>query len=250
MLRWNRTSTMGLKLDKKGATFVIAPSAPYDKAITRRTADVTLDSDGNLKGTLTVKFEGGEALEHRIDALDSDAAGRTKDLEDEVKGWLPNGSSLKADKVEGWNGIDDPLVATFELYVPSYASVAGSRMLVPAFLFPARQMDAFKHAERKFPVYFPYAFTEADRVNIKVPDGFTVESVPQNQTAQIGSAGYQNVAQFTGQQLVTQRLLQVNGIFFKLELYPQVKDFFSKVHAGDEQQAVLKGARTNAQNSN
>jgi hypothetical protein len=31
----------------------------------------------------------------------------------------------------------------------------------------------------------------------------------------------------------------VNGIFFKLELYPEVKDFFGKVQAGDEQQAVL-----------
>lgn len=250
MLRWNRTSTTGLKLDKKGGSFVIAPPAPYDKAVTRRTADVTLDADGNLKGTLTVKYEGGEALEHRIDAQDSDEAGRTKELEEEVKGWLTPGSSAKLGNVEGWEGTDDPLIATFEVYVPSYASVAGSRVLVPAFLFQSKQMDAFKHAERKFPVYFPYAFTEADRVNIKLPPGFTVESVPANQTAQIGFAGYQNTAQFAGQQLVTQRVLQVNGIFFKVELYPQIKDFFGKVQAGDEQQAVLKGGRTNAQTSN
>jgi hypothetical protein len=250
MLRWNRTSTNGLKLDKKGGSFVIAPPAPYDKAVTRRTADMALDSEGNLKGTVTVNYEGGEALEHRLDALDSDEAGRIKELEDEVKNWLPNGSNAKAGKIEGWEGTDDPLIATFEVYVPSYASVAGSRILVPSFLFQARQMDVFKHSERKFPVYFPYAFTESDKVSIKLPAGFSVESVPQNQTAQLGFAGYQNVAQLAGQQLVTQRILQVNGIFFKLDMYPQVKDFFSKVQAGDEQQAVLKGGRTNAQNNN
>src|SRR5947209_5678864 len=122
-LRWVRTSAAGLKLDKKGGSFVTAPPAPYDKAITRRIADVTLDSEGNLKGTLTVTFEGGEALEHRLDALDNDEAGRTKDLENEVNNWLPSNSSAKAVKVEGWQGTDEPLVATFNLYVGSYASV-------------------------------------------------------------------------------------------------------------------------------
>jgi hypothetical protein len=48
-LRWIRTSTMGLKLDKKGGVFVTASAAGYDKAITRRTAEMALDSDGNLK---------------------------------------------------------------------------------------------------------------------------------------------------------------------------------------------------------
>jgi Domain of Unknown Function with PDB structure (DUF3857)/Transglutaminase-like superfamily len=249
-LRWVRTSAAGLRLDKKGGAFVTAPPAPYDKAVTRRIADVTLDSDGNLKGTVTVKFEGGEALEHRVDALDSDEAGRAKDLQDEVESWLPNGSNAKLTKVEGWQASEEPLTATFDVYVPSYASAAGTRMLIPAFLFQARQLDAFKHADRKFPVYFPYAFTESDKVEITVPAGFTIESVPPGEKAVIGYAGYQNVAQFDGQHLVTQRVLQVNGIFFKLELYPEIKDFFSKVQAGDEQQAVFKGGSTNAQTRN
>jgi hypothetical protein len=32
--------------------------------------------------------------------------------------------------------------------------------------------------------------------------------------------------------------------------YPEVKDFFGKVQAGDEQQTVLTGGSTNAQKSN
>ncbi|MGZ4871697.1 MAG: hypothetical protein ACXVK3_07365, partial [Candidatus Angelobacter sp.] len=109
---------------------------------------------------------------------------------------------------------------------------------------------AFKHVDRKFPVYFPYAFGEVDRVNISVPGGYTLENTPQQQTARLGYAAYQNLAQFDGKQLVTQRILQVNGIFFRLDVYPEVKDFFSKVQAGDEQQAVLTGGSTNAQKSN
>jgi hypothetical protein len=249
-LRWIRTSTMGIKLDKKGGVFVTAPAAGYDKATIRRNADMALDGDGNLKGTITVKFEGGDALEHRLDELATDEAGRKKDLEDELQGWLPTGAILKLTKSEGWDTSDGPLTAIFSVEMPGYASMAGKRLLVPAYLFQAMQMDAFKHVDRKFPIYFPYAFGEVDRVNISMPGGYTLENAPQQQSARLGYAAYQNLAQFDGKQLVTQRILQVNGIFFKLDLYPEVKDFFGKVQAGDEQQAVLTGGSTNAQKSN
>jgi hypothetical protein len=249
-LRWIRTSAMGIRLDKKGGSFVTAPPAAYDKATIRRTADMALNGDGTLKGTVTAKFEGGEALEHRLDELDADEAGRKKDLEDELRGWLPNGATIKMTRVEGWETADAPLTVTFDVEIPSYASAAGKRLLVPPYLFQAKQLDAFKHAERKFPVYFPYAFGESDRVNIKIPEGTVLENVPPEQSARLRYAGYQNLVQFDGKQLVTQRILQVNGIFFKLELYPEIKDFFSKVQAGDEQQAVLRGGTTNAQKSN
>ena len=74
-LRWIRTSTMGIKLDKKGGVFVTAPAASYDKATIRRIAEMALDDGGNLTGTITVQFEGGDALEHRLDEFQTDDAG-------------------------------------------------------------------------------------------------------------------------------------------------------------------------------
>ena len=39
---------------------------------------------------------------------------------------------------------------------------------------------------------------------------------------------YQNLAQFDGAQLVTQRILQVNGIFFRLDVYPECQRFLQQ----------------------
>jgi hypothetical protein len=50
--------------------------------------------------------------------------------------------------------------------------------------------------------------------------------------------------------LRTQRLLAVNGFIFTVNQYPELKDFFGKVQAGDEQQAVLQGGSVNVQKSN
>ncbi|HKW74590.1 MAG TPA: DUF3857 domain-containing protein [Terriglobales bacterium] len=250
LLRWTRTSTTALKLDKKGGTFIEVPSAPYNKAVLLRVADLTLSPDGSAHGTVQVTFNETEALEHRLDALDSDEAGRKKSLEDEIEESLPSGASAKLTGSENWDDARKPLIANFHVEIPAYASAAGKRLLMPAFLFQTKQMSAFKHAERKYPVYFSYAFEEADKVSVKLPAGYSVEDVPPKQVASIGYAAYQNLIQFNGTQLVSQRVLQVNGIFFTLDRYPTVKDFFNKVQEGDEEQTILKEGTTSAQKGN
>ncbi|HLW55476.1 MAG TPA: DUF3857 domain-containing protein [Candidatus Angelobacter sp.] len=248
LLRWMRTSTRALQLDKKGGAFVEVPMAPYNSAMVTRTVKAALDDQGTLKGDLFVQFDGSEALERRLRALAMDEAGRTKMLEDEVREWLPHGAQAKLTAARGWESTGEPLAASFAITVPSYASIAGKRMLVAGQLFQAQQAEAFKPQERRFPVYFPYAFAEDDKINIQVPAGFSMESVPQQQAANIGFAGYQCVSRFENGELSTTRVLKVNGIFFRTEQYPQLRDFFNKVQAGDEQQAVMQGRSIHAQN--
>jgi hypothetical protein len=250
-VRWNHTEIDALKLDKKGGTFFKAPSMAYDKSVTGRNATMTLAEDGTLKGDIVLEFKGAEALEHRLDAVDRDEAGRKKDLEDEVKQWLPAGSVVKMSVAQGWEDSDTPLAARFSVEVPNYATNAGKRLLVPAFLFQLKQNQAFAHSQRKYPVYFPYPFTDTDVVTMKVPAGFTLDSVPQPEDAKLPYARYQNVSNFDGLQLVTQRQLAFNAIFLPVERYSELKTFFGKVQAGDEQQAVLHaGGSTNAQKGN
>ena len=250
LIRWFRTTTAALKLDKKGGSFITIPSAAQDKAVTQRIAHLTLNEEGTLKGEITVTFKGGDALEHRLEALDTDEAGRKKQIEDELKSWLSVGANLKIVDTRGWDSTDDPLTAQFTIEIPSYASLAGKRLLMPAFLFQAKQKDAFQHADRKFPLYFPYAFTEVDKVWIELPAGFGLETVPEAQDVNLPYARYQNLSQFDGKQLVTQRNLLFNGIYFPIERYAELKGFFSKVQAGDEEQAVLRGGSIHAQKSN
>jgi phosphopantetheinyl transferase (holo-ACP synthase) len=246
-VRWNHTEIDALKLDRKGGTFVKAPSMSYDKSVTRRNATMTLSEDGSLKGNIVLEFKGAEALEHRLDGIDRDEAGRKKDLEDELKQWLPAGSLVKMDVAQGWETSDTSLAARFNVEVPNYATLAGKRLLIPAFLFQSKENQAFAHGQRKYPIYFPYPFTDNDTVILQVPTGLTPESIPQKEDAQLPFARYQNVSNFDGTKLISQRQLAFNGIFFPVEKYSDLKTFFGKVQAGDEQQAVLHGGSTSAQ---
>jgi len=247
LLPWPQTSTQALKLDKKGGELIVVPPATQDKAVVARSVNALLDSTGELKGQITIQYQGGEALERRLTALETDDAGRKKMLEDELKESLVSGATIKLSNAEGWESNQGPLTATFDFEIPGYASVAGKRLLIPSYLFQTRQIETFKQSQRRFPVYFPYAFSEMDQIAVAVPPGYRAESVPQQQDAGLPYARYQIRSQIAASQLVTQRSLLFNGIFFPLERYPELRGFFNKVQAGDEQQAVMQGGSPNAQ---
>ena len=250
LMRWANTSTDALKFDKNGSTFVSVPSLQSDRSLTHRVANMILTDEGSLKGEITVEFKGEEALEHRLDAVESDSEGKKKDLEDELKVWLPGGSTVKMLSAQGWESSDDALTALFSVEVPGYASSVGKRLLLPSLLFEPQQKDAFKHADRKYPVYFSYPFTERDRVVIKLPSGYSLESVPPKQDIGIGYARYLTISVSDGKNLVSERALGFNAVLVPLEKYAELKDFMSKIQSGDEQQVVLKEGNINAQKTN
>lgn len=251
LIRWTNTSTEALKFDKKGGSFVMVPGLGNDRSMTRRTATVELSQDGSLRGEVAVEFQGQEALEHRLDSNGDDDESRKKDLEDELRNWLPNGAIVKLVKVEGWNSPEQSLLARFSLELPDYATVAGKRVLLPSFLFQSQQRDAFKHAERKYPVYFPYAFSEHDRISIKLPAGYSLESMPPKRDLALNFARYQSVSKYDGNRLVSERAFGFNAIFVQLARYSELRDFMANIQASDEQQTVLKmEATTNAEKTN
>jgi len=247
LVRWIHTSDKGLRLDKSGGTFVVIPPATSDKSQLRRIAKAELAPDGSLKGTLDVEIKGNAALEHRLWAIQEDEAGRRKGMEDEAKEWLPEGAIATLDSMQGWESTEEPLQVRYKIEVPSFASSAGKRLLIPAALFrTTKQKQAFQHKERKYAVYFPFAYNEMDNVILQVPDGYTAESVPVAQDVKLPSARFVTARSFANNQFISKRELVVNGIIFRISEYPELKGFFDKVQGADEEQLVLQNAAVNA----
>jgi transglutaminase-like putative cysteine protease len=241
LVRWIHTSDKALRLEKAGGTFVTVPAAGADKSQLHRIAKATLTPEGTLKGTIDADFKGNIALEHRLFALQEDEAGRRKALENEAKGWLPEGSLATLDSVEGWESSEDTLHVRFTVEIPTYASSVGKRLLVPATLFKtARQKQAFQPAERKYSVYFPFAYEELDNLILQVPDGYTSESVPAAQDIQLPATRFATSRTLASNQFVSKRALIVNGIIFPVSQYAELKGFFDKLQAADEEQLVLQ----------
>jgi len=236
-LRWKNTSTSALKFSK-GGEFINTPQP--QNSLTSRKANVNLAADGSLSGEITVEYTGQDALEHRLDALDQDEAGRRQSLENEINGWLPDGAIVKLGNSQGWGAQDEPLVARFKIQIPGFASSAGKRLMVPAFFFPTLQKNMFINDWRHYPITFPYPFTESDELYLKLPEGYTLEAPPYRRKAGLSYAGYEISTAFEQRQLITKRKLRFDGLQIPPEQYGQLREFFAIVQKGDGGQAVLR----------
>jgi hypothetical protein len=239
LLRWTNTATSALKLEKDTWNFIIMPSLGQDRAVVLHTARVELDDQGSVTGHVTVTFDGGEALERRLLDLQTDEAGRNKALEEEVASWLPSQSTVKMNYSKGWQETGDSIIADMEIQVPSYASKAGKHLLLPSSLFPTKQKAIFRHAERKYPVYFPYAFSELDLTVIKLPSGYSVETIPEPIEDKPKFGMYRNSTKVSEDQIVNTRGLFISQFMFEPAQYSELKELFEKVETGDQLQTVL-----------
>jgi hypothetical protein len=240
LVAWMYTSVPALKLNKDRGNFMITPTPTADQTFTRRIVTGTISSHGSLKGEIILEFKGNQALEHRLAALETDDAGRRGDLEEELQQWLPKGSAVQLKEVQGWESSEDPLLAFFNVEISNFALVAGKRILVPANIFQSTRESAFSQTHRQYPVYFPYTFEELDSVTLEVPQGYTISALPKGQDVKLASTRFVTSRSVQGNQLVQTRALVVNSIYFQPEKYPELREFFGKLHAADEEQTMLE----------
>lgn len=249
VLRWIRTATAAMDMNDPGG-LISTPSADSRNSLTSRSANLVLNPDGSAKGEVRVEFSGVDALEHRLSALDTDEPGRQKELEDQLKEWLPVNAKVNMTASVGWEDENEALVALFNVEIPEYASAAGKRLLVPAALFRPKTSRVLKDGPRKYPVYYHYAFTEADSIVLELPPGYTAETVPTSQSATTDFGDFSSQATSATNRVNMERTLHVNGILFQPNRYQQLREFFAKVQASDDSQTVLRQSSVQAQKAN
>lgn len=248
MLPWMETATVGLKLDRDGGSWIQTPMPVSEDSKIERRAELKLAAEGDLEGKLTVSFTGLEAHWRRIDERNQDETARKKFLEDQVKEDIPAGSEVDLTKQPEWNSSEAPLTAEFNLKVPGWASAAGRRAMLPTTLFSAREKHMFEHADRVWPIYFRFAYKAADDVNIQLPAGWRVESVPKDEDRDLKGAEYSLKVEKNSGIVHIQRVLRSDLYMVPKDSYPVLRGFFQFVKSEDEQQVVMQPAGTAASN--
>jgi uncharacterized protein DUF3857/transglutaminase superfamily protein len=239
-LAWQHTSTQGIRqTPDSGTALAPTPSADYKEAVSKRVGRLVLSEDGGAKGKIGIAWAGEEALVHRLSALKTDAAGRNKELEDELKVMLPSGALVHLDTANGWDDAEAQLSANFTVEIPGYASSTGKRLLLPKDLFQTHSRTPFAHGDRKNPIYFSYPFYAMDETTVTFPAGFHLENVTDNQPLQTDFSFYRVKHFSTGNSVTVDRDFAIGGIGFQTKEYPDLRKFYAAVTSGDSEPLVL-----------
>ena len=241
ILDWRYSGVEGLRQNGgKGAVIAQTPSPDYKQAISTRNANVSLDEHGVVTGTVGLMFKGLAAMQRRQQAAKTDAEGRKKFLEDDLRGMLPGNSEVKLINTPDWDSIENPLIVQFRISCP-LAVAAGKRLMLTQHLFQVSQKARFPATTRKNAIYFHYPWQEADEVRIQLPAGMEVESLAPSDSFQPEYAFYRvQQKQEAPNKIYSRRdFIMGNGIFDP-QKYQELKEFFDKVKADDDQPALVR----------
>ena len=246
---WRYSSLQGLRqAEGKGAEIKDTPLNNCNQALITRFARIKVNDEGRAEGSLGVAYYGLEAMDRRQQGGKTDDEGRKKLLEDEVKSWLPGDSEVSLTKPPEWDKTEAPLIATFSIKCPIMIN-AGKRALIPLHPFQFSGRPRFSAAQRINAVYFYYPSREIDEIHLTLPANVQVENLPANDLQKLEYALYkteQKPEGANGIQVI--RDLVMAGMAFPVTMYPEVKGFYDKVKAGDDQEVVLKAATHAAAN--
>jgi hypothetical protein len=239
MLAWNETAVKGLRLNETGGVWVTTPLPPAAESRVERHAILHLTPDAGLEGTLTLTYTGLDALAERLEERNEDDTARRRRLEDEVKAELSSGGEVTLANKPEWSNGDTPLVAIFNIKLPGWGHLAGTRALVPVHLFGGGNRHVFEHQTRIHPVYFRSPHQLEDDVTIDLPAGWTVSSVPQPGSADMHVADCKWTADGTPTTLHLKRDLAIHTLLIDAKYYGQLQDFFQAVRRSGEEEAVV-----------
>jgi transglutaminase-like putative cysteine protease len=238
-LPWSATGVQSLLLDPEGGRWVHTPMPKAAASRVERKGALKLTPEGSLEGKITVTYTGLEASWRRLNQRNEDETDRRKFLERHIENEVPVGLDVKLVNTPDWTSSEAPLIAELEVRVPGWASSAGKRAILPVGLFGGGEKHKFEHAARVHPIYFTFAYRHTDDVTIELPPGWQVNSVPQERRVDIKVASYAMTSRANGNSLQLNRELTSDLLLLKSEHYGLLRDFYQKIRASDEDQAVL-----------
>ena len=237
-LHWSHELAGGLRENSKGPVYT-PPNSTKD-AITAHTADLTVDANGAVTGTIKILMNGPEALHWRQLNLTTDPPEVLKQFNESLHQLLPNGLSGEVDKLQGLDTSAGYLSATAKVS-GQLGSATGKRIMLPAFFFSQGARPQFVSAEkRETAVDLHYAEQVIDDVVYHLPAGFTVESAPP--PVQLPWPDHAALVVKTQASPGAIDIKHIYARAFTLldpKEYPALRDYYQKLATTDQQQLVL-----------
>jgi hypothetical protein len=208
-----------------------------------RKALFTLSPSGTLEGNVTVTFTGQEAMSKRLAENLEDDGDRKQYLENDLKSAMPRSAEVQLTNHPDWDSSASSLEAQYSVRIDGWGTGAGSRLLLPAQVFTARQKSVFLHSARQHPIYFLSPVEVSDDMTIEVPKEWQVSSVPQGRQVSEQSYGYSTSFEESAGKMHMQRSFRLDLTLVNVKYYGTLQSFFQNVRSADDEAVVLSRLR-------
>ncbi len=231
----------GLMVTPEGGELVELPKQPPAMNSIQRTAKLTLDSSGMLKGDVQEVRLGDRAWTQRgrllTVAQDSD---RVKPIETLLSDSLTTFQITKA-LVVNLRETDRPFGFEYSFVAENYAKHAGGLLLVRPRVLGSKSSGIMETKEpRKFPVEFDGPVRDTDSFEITLPPGYEVDDLPPPVDVDYGYADYHSKTVVAGNVIRYSRTFEVKDLSVPVSKADELKKFYRIISSDERNTAVLK----------
>ncbi|GAB2766232.1 transglutaminase domain-containing protein [Salinimicrobium soli] len=115
------------------------------------------------------------------------------------------------------------------------------KIYLKPLLFQALDENPFKEDERKYPVFFDFPMVKNNTVNIMIPQGYQVESLPESIIVEMneGAGNFKFLVKQNGNFLRIDSILELNTTVFSPQHYEYLKSFYSQILEKQSENIVL-----------
>ena len=199
---------------------------------------VQLDAEGNVTGKARDQYFDYNALMFR-----ENVAGLNEESYIERMEKHYNGIEINAYKVTN-DDMSKPVMEEYDFVHKNVSDVIGDKIFINPMMFLSKTENPFKQEKREYPIDFIYPSQDKYLINIVLPEGYVVESMPQSVTMameeNIGSFKY-NIAQ-ADNKVQLSVVVDINYATVSPDYYLTIKDFYQKMIEKQSEKIVLKKA--------
>ncbi|AUC83537.1 transglutaminase domain-containing protein [Lacinutrix sp. Bg11-31] len=199
--------------------------------------NATINEDLSINGKAREQLTNHLALAHReeFNAINN---------EDHILSIEEGKGDIKVSNIDvkSKDELSKPILISYEYSLQNGIEEIADKLYFSSMLFFAQKENPFKQETREYPVDFAYPISEKHVINIKIPQGYQVESIPESAKIQYNLKD----AEFTYAishkndliQIITN--LDINKSIILPVYYQDFKKFFDLVIKKETEQIVLK----------
>jgi transglutaminase-like putative cysteine protease len=197
----------------------------------------SIDDSGKMSGKYKTQRTDYEAFSFRNEYSGINQQNYLERFENEHQGIQISEYSIENDK-----DLAKPVMETFTFTTDNECEVIGDKMYINPKLFFTQSQNPFVQEKRYFPIYFGVPSQEKFNINIAIPDGYAVESIPKPIKLQT----VDNMVSFVFNIEISNNNIQIaiieacNSQYVALEYYADLKDFYKQMIDKQNEKIVLK----------
>jgi hypothetical protein len=199
---------------------------------------VKMDGSGKMEGKVRIQKTDYDAYDFRIQNANKNQENYLEKLEQQLGDLKITDYKIENEKTNLINPISESYSFTSE----NQTEIVGDKMLVNALLFFTRSKNPFTQEKRQNPIYFGYPSQEKFNLNIEIPEGYSVESMPK--PIRISSENKEIVFTFITSNVDNKIQIscskEIYNSIFAADQYDGLKDLFQKMIVSQNEKIVLK----------